>query len=202
MTLLLDGWTDVLSNSIYGLILLFGYSESDILEIFDFSSERHTAENLLLDVSNIVSSSCINWGQIKCCCTDSPSTMIEFCCLLNERHKHIIDLPSELHALNLFTKDLCKFEDAVLIVKSNCMIFNFFTSSHVWFHNSKEWVEKNGTNGKSKYSLDSLCETQWYSMTKVCLCVDAYEYFFFQSKENAGTDENHHSIKDTPCYIP
>ena len=70
MTLLLDGWTDVLSNSIYGLILLFGYSESDILEIFDFSSERHTAENLLLEVSNIVNSSCINWAQIKCCCTD------------------------------------------------------------------------------------------------------------------------------------
>ena len=38
MTLLLGGWTEVSSNSIYGLILLFGYLESDILEIFDFSS--------------------------------------------------------------------------------------------------------------------------------------------------------------------
>ena len=57
---LLDGWTDVLSNSIYELIHSFGYSESDILEIFDFSPERHTAENLLLEVSNIVNSSCIN----------------------------------------------------------------------------------------------------------------------------------------------
>ena len=65
MTLLLDGWTDVLSYSIYGLILLFGYSESDNLEILDFSSERQTAENLLLEVSNIVNSSCINWTQIK-----------------------------------------------------------------------------------------------------------------------------------------
>ena len=78
MTLLLDVWTDVLSNAIYGLILLFGYSESDILEILDFSLERHAAENFLLEVSNIVSSSCINWAQMKCCCTDSPSTMINF----------------------------------------------------------------------------------------------------------------------------
>jgi hypothetical protein len=31
MTLFFDGWADVLSNSIYGLILLFEYSESDIL---------------------------------------------------------------------------------------------------------------------------------------------------------------------------
>ena len=34
-------------------------------------------------------------------------------------------------------------------------------------------------------------------MTKVCLGVDAYECYFFQSKENAGTDENHPSIKAT-----
>ena len=34
-------------------------------------------------------------------------------------------------------------------------------------------------------------------MTKVCLGVDAYECFFFHSKENAGTDENHPSIKVT-----
>ena len=40
MTLLLDVWTDVSSNSIYGLILLFGYSESDILEILDFSFQK------------------------------------------------------------------------------------------------------------------------------------------------------------------
>ena len=148
MTLLLDGWTDFLSNSIYGLILLFGNSESGILEILDFSSERHTVGNLLFEVSNIVNFSCINWTQIKCCCTDSPSTLIKIDCLLNERHRHIIVLPCALHALNLLAKDLCKFEDAMPIVKSNCMIVNFFTSSHVWFHNSKEWVKKDGTNGK------------------------------------------------------
>ena len=131
MTLLLDSWTDVLSNSIYGLIILFGYSESDILEIIDFPSERCTAENLLLEVSNIVNSSCIHWAQIKCCCIDSPSTMIKFCHLLNKRHKYITVLFCALHTLNLLTKDLCKFEDAVPIVKSNCMLVNFCTSSHV-----------------------------------------------------------------------
>ena len=132
----------------HGLILFFGYSECDILEILDFSSERHTVESLVLEVSNIVNSRCIHWAQIECCYTDSPSTMIKFYCLLNERHKDIIVLPCALHALNLLAKDLCKFEDAMPIVKSNCMIVNFFTSSHVWFHNSKEWVKKDGTNGK------------------------------------------------------
>jgi hypothetical protein len=152
-------------------------------------------ETLLLEVSNSVNSSCVNWVQIKCYCTDSPITVIKFHCLLNERRKHIIVLPCALHALNLLAKDLCKFEDAVPIVKSDCIIVNFFTSSHVWFHNSKEWVKKNGTNAKCKYSLDSLCGTWWYSMTKVCLGVDAYECLSFQSKEKAGTDENHPSIK-------
>jgi hypothetical protein len=36
MTLLLYGWNNVSSNSIYGLILLLGCSESDILGILDF----------------------------------------------------------------------------------------------------------------------------------------------------------------------
>ena len=53
--------------------------------------QRNILQNLLLEVCNIVNSSCINWAQIKCCCcTDSPSTMIKFCHLLNERHKYII----------------------------------------------------------------------------------------------------------------
>jgi hypothetical protein len=154
-------------------------------------------DNELLEVSNIVRSSCINWAQIKCCCTDSPSTMIKFHPLLNKRHKNINVLPCILHALNLLVKDLCKFEDAMPIVKSNCMIVNFITSSHVWFHKSKQWVQNNGTNGKCKYSLDAQYETRWYSMTKVCLGVDAYACFPFQSKEKAGTDENHPSIKGT-----
>ena len=149
----------------HGLILFFGYSECDILEILDFSSERHTVESLVLEVSNIVNSRCIHWAQIECCYTDSPSTMIKFYCLLNERHKDIIVLPCALHALNLLAKDLCKFEDTIPIVKSNCMIVNLLTSSHVWFHNSKDGVKKNGTNRKCKFSLDSLCQTQWYSMT-------------------------------------
>jgi hypothetical protein len=34
-------------------------------------------------------------------------------------------------------------------------------------------------------------------MTKACLGLDAYECSFFQSKETAGTDENHPSIKAT-----
>ena len=34
-------------------------------------------------------------------------------------------------------------------------------------------------------------------MTKVYVGVDSYECFFFQSKENAGTDENHPSIIGT-----
>ena len=127
------------------------------------------------DLSNIVSSSCINWTQIQCCCTYSPSAMIKSCCLLNEMHKHITVLPCALHTLNLLTNDPCKFEDTMPIVKSNCMIVNFFTSSHVWFHNSKEYKKNNGTKGKCKFSVDSLCEAQWYSKTKVCLGVDAYE---------------------------
>ena len=126
-----------------GLLFYLDIQKVTSLKFLVFQQkERHTAENLLLEVSNIVNSSCINWVEIKFCCTDSPSTMIKFRHLLNERHKHIIVLPCALHALNLLAKDLCKIEDTMPIVKEIYMIVNVFTSSHVWFHNSKEWVKK------------------------------------------------------------
>ena len=84
-----------------------------------------------MEVSNVVNSSCVDWAQSKCCCTDSPSTMIKFHHLLNERYKPIIVLPCALHALTLLAKDLCQFKDAVPVVKSNCMIVNIFASSNV-----------------------------------------------------------------------
>ena len=194
-TLLLDGWTDVSANSIYGLMLLHSFCESDVLDILNLSTERHTAENILTQVTESVESSIVSWDQIKCCVTDSPTAMVKFRRILNEAHPHIIILPCGLHVINLLAKDLCKYEKSMPIVKANCVIVNFFTSSHIWFNNSKEWI-KNNNGGKGKHSLDSLCETRWYSMTKVCLGISVYEEFFLQAVQREGMDDKHPKIKN------
>ena len=103
---------------------------------------------------------------IKCVVTDSPTPMLKYRHLLSEEYSHIVPLPFILHVANLLTKDICKLEGLTNIVKGNCKIMNFFTKSHKWFHSSQEWAKKNKNN---KYSFQSLCETHWYSMCKVCM---------------------------------
>ena len=103
---------------------------------------------------------------IKCVVTDSPTPMLKYRHLLSEEYSHIVPLPLALHVANLLSKDICKLEGLTNIVKGICKIMNFFTKSHKWFHSSKECAKKNKNN---KYSFQSLCETHWYSMCKVCM---------------------------------
>ena len=81
-------------------------------------------------------------------------------------------LPCALHALNLLAKDQCKFEDAVPI-KCDIKLHDYQSLYLVTclVPQLQGMGTENGTNGKCKYSLDSLCQTLWYSISKVCLGV-------------------------------
>ena len=100
--------------------------------------------------------------------------MLKYRHLLSEEYSHIVSLPCALHVANLLTKDICRLEGLMDVVKGNCKIVNFFTKSHKWFHTSQEWAKKNKNN---KYSFQSLCETCWYSMCKVCMPIAYYQAF-------------------------
>jgi hypothetical protein len=126
--------------------------------------------------------------------TDSPSTMTKFCRILHDKRPHIVMLPCALHVLNLQAKDVCRYIHAKCIVKTNCLLVNFFTSSHVWFHKSKEWI-RNNTSIEEKHSLSALCETCCYCMTKVCLGVATYEHFFFDCQHKQGKVDGYPAVK-------
>jgi hypothetical protein len=80
------------------------------------------------------------------------------------------------------------------IVKGNCAVVNFFTTSHIWFAAS--------LNQKNKYSFQSLCESRWYSMAKVCLSITYYQPFLLNAAEVNGNDEEHPRISfDVTKYI-
>ena len=192
-TLMLDGWSDVSNNSIYGVMLLHGHTNSDVLDILDLSSNQHTAVNILTEVEVCVNQSCVKWSAIKCCVTDSPSTMTKFRRILHEKRPHIVMLPCALHVFNILAKDVCRYIHAKCIVKTNCLLVNFFTSSHVRFHKSKEWI-RNNTNIIEKHTLETLCETRW-NMTKVCLGVATYEQFFFESLQKQGKVDGYPAVK-------
>ena len=166
--MLWDGWTDVSNNSIYGLMLLHSMNKSEVIDIVNVSSEHHRSEFLLKITKEILAQCTVSMNTIKCVVTDSPTPRLKYRHLLSEEYSHIVPLPCALHVANLLTSHICRLEGLMDIVKGNCKIVNFFTKSHKWFHTSQEWAKKNKNN---KYSFQSLCETCWYSMCKVCMSI-------------------------------
>jgi hypothetical protein len=55
----------VSNNSIYGVMLHNGYTNSDVLDILNLSSNQHTAVNILTEVELCASQSCVIWSGIK-----------------------------------------------------------------------------------------------------------------------------------------
>jgi hypothetical protein len=72
--LMLDGWSDLSNNSIYGVMLLHDHTNSDVLDMLNFSSNQHTAVNVLTEVEDCVNQSYVKSSAIKCCVTDSHTT--------------------------------------------------------------------------------------------------------------------------------
>ena len=126
----------------------------------------------------------MNINVIKCVIADSPIPMLNYRHLLSEDYSHIVPLLWALHVANQLTKDICKLEGLTDIVKGNCKIMNFFTKSHKWFHSSQEWAKKNKNN---MYSFQSLCETDWYTMCKVCMSIAYYPAFLKHAADVQGT---------------
>ena len=182
--MLWDGWTDVSNNSIDVLMLLHSMNKSEIIDIVNVSSEHHQSDFLLKITKEILAQCPGNMNAIKCVVADSPTPMLKYRHLLSEEYSHNAPLPCTLHVANLLTKDICRLEGLIDIVKGNCKIVNFFTKSHKWFHASQEWAKKNKNN---KYSFQSLCETHQYSMCKVCMLIAYYQAFLKYTAGVQGT---------------
>jgi len=108
-----------------------------------------------------------------------------------EENNHMLTLPCALHVANTLCKDICKINRIKSIVK-NCALVNYFVSSHVWFALANEWAAKRD----KKYSFQSLVETRWYSMVKVCLSIGYYKAFLKDAVTKCGTREELPQIRE------
>lgn len=192
-TCLWDGWTDVSHNSIYALMLLHNHESSELLDVINVSKERHTATNMVTMVRDIFDQCAVeDMMSIKCLVTDSPSVMIKFRREMIQEYPHLIGLPCALHVANTLCKDVCRVPKVAKIVKVNCKLVNFFTASHLWFAKANDWAK---ANNEHKYAFQSLCETRWYSMTKVCLSIQYYKAFLEDVQLLSGTVEEYPQIR-------
>ena len=109
------GWTDVSNN----LMLLHSMNRSEIVEIVNVSNECHQSDFLLKITKEILAQCPVNMNAIKRVVTDSPTPMLKCRHLLSKEYSHIVLLPCTLHVANLLTKDICRLEGLMDIVKGN-----------------------------------------------------------------------------------
>jgi len=102
---------------------------------------------------------------------------------IHQDHKNILPIRCALHHFNLIAKDLSKLTFAKDIIKVNCRLVTFFTSSHIRTAKLREWMKDQP--GPHRY-LRTLCETRWYSLILVCLGVQSFEQGFQYCVEQSG----------------
>ncbi|MBW0536016.1 hypothetical protein O181_075731 [Austropuccinia psidii MF-1] len=174
MTLSIDGWTEISGYSLYALLLLQGQYVKQFINILDLKLKWHTSENIYEAVKKCMQRKQISFQNICAIVTDSPSVMIKFQTLLTRDHPHIMRVHCILHAFNLIAKDFMNHPIMASIIKGNKMLVNYFTSSLFWSEYLSQWADKN----KIRHGLSTLCESQWYSLAKVCLSIQSHEEGF------------------------
>ena len=60
------------------------------------------------------------------------------------------------------------------VVKANKTLVNYFSVAGFWREHLSSWQKANNV----QHALQTLCETRWYSMAKVCLGVQHHEAGF------------------------
>ena len=116
--MLLGGRTDVRNNLIHALMLLHSMNKCEIIDIVNVSIEHHQPEFLLKTTKEILAQCPVNMNVIKFVVMDSPTPMLKYRCFLNDEYSHIVPLPCAFHVANLFTKDICRPEGLMDIVKA------------------------------------------------------------------------------------
>ncbi|OAV91819.1 hypothetical protein PTTG_27857 [Puccinia triticina 1-1 BBBD Race 1] len=174
MTLSLDGWKDNSGNSIYALMALKGAKRKYFLDILDLHQKRHTADNIFLALKKSLKSKQVKMDQICAITTDSPSVMTKLRRLVNAEHPHILKVHCVLHVFNLIAKRVVNHPSMANVIKTNKTLVNYFTTCGFWREHLTTWQKNNNV----KHGLQTLCETRWYSMAKVCLGVQTHKVGF------------------------
>jgi len=179
LTLSLDGWTDNSGNSIYALMALKGAERKYFLDVLDLNSKRHTAENVFSAIKSSLRAKQVSFNQFCAIVTDTPSTMIKLQRLMNEEHPHILRVHCTLHIFNLIAKRILGHPSMEAVLKGNKTLVNYFSNAGFWREHLSTWQKANGV----QHSLQTLCETRWYSMAKVCLGVESHHVGFLKCVE-------------------
>ncbi|RHZ62888.1 hypothetical protein Glove_334g4 [Diversispora epigaea] len=133
LTLVLDGWTSIRSDSLYNFIIITSERKEYLIALKNFSKESHTGEMLANEIAIIIKK--IGSEKFAAVVTDAAAN----CRVAREKiqfsYPHIWNIRCIAHAFNLIASDLVKL-DAIkeFITKCNklCCFFHDSNKSNAY----------------------------------------------------------------------
>ncbi|KAF5328455.1 hypothetical protein D9758_018916 [Tetrapyrgos nigripes] len=145
LTLLIDGWEDLLKRSLYGLVAAQVNQEPVALGLADLTGKRGSAESIFeMAVNHIDSMGLGNGKRFICTTTDNPTMMISFRRILETKFPWLITLPCFLHQLNMTIGEIIAYSLMKKTLIQSTRIVTFFNSSHHWGGQLKLEAKKAG----------------------------------------------------------
>lgn len=179
-----DGWTDITSNSLYG-VMAADTEEQHYIDNLSLDGQRHTSKNLLAAFVELMGDRIY---KIKAIVTDNENKMVCFRKELCDQFSHILNLRCVLHTLNLVCQDVVQSQQINKTVQSINAVVVFFSNSQYWRQKLVAWGKDKGlTAFLSKY-----CETRWYSFVAMCMKCSEYEGGFRDCVDEFISDPKKH----------
>ncbi|KAJ7906652.1 ribonuclease H-like domain-containing protein, partial [Mycena leptocephala] len=171
LTLLEDGWEDMLKRSIYGVVAAGIDSFPIIMSLDDLTGERGNAAKCLdIAVNSLQLMGVPDARNFIGLTTDNPSTMKAFRRDFQKKFFWVLTFACFLHSLNTLVGDICAYPRMKKIVTKANRTVTFFNGSHYWGGQLKSEAERL----QISRGLKKNCESRWYALILLCLSVNCH----------------------------
>ncbi|KAF9234431.1 ribonuclease H-like domain-containing protein [Melanogaster broomeanus] len=162
LTLLLDGWEDLLKRNLYGSVAVEVNQHPVVLSLDDMSGNRGNANNLVA-----VTQKAINKMEIG-------SVMQAYRRKLQELFPWILTFACFLHSLNTLIGEIVAYPLMMKTITQTTRIMTFFTSSHYWGRQLNDEAKQHGISQRLKQN----CESRFYTLILHCLSVLSHKSYW------------------------
>ncbi|KIK76488.1 hypothetical protein PAXRUDRAFT_169799, partial [Paxillus rubicundulus Ve08.2h10] len=175
LTLLLDGWEDLLKRSLYGSVAVEVNHHPVVLALQDMTGSWGTAENLVTVLQKAMISDGKNLIAVM---TDNPTVMQAFRQKLQLVFSWILisTFACVLHSLNTLIGDIVAYPEMKKIITKTTRIVSFFNSSHYWGGQLNKKAKKLGI----KQRLKQNCESHFYALILHCMSTKSHKNPLYQ----------------------
>ncbi|KAI0340324.1 hypothetical protein BDW22DRAFT_1334446 [Trametopsis cervina] len=171
LTLLLDGWTDILGRELYGCVAAEINQYPIVLGLKDMTGVRTTGMNIFEAATTLLQRNDIRDGKnLLAVTTDNPSVMRNFRDRFQNEFYWVLTLPCFLHGLGNIIGAIAAFPVMKRILAKATRIVAFFEGSHYWGGQLDEEAQKLGVTRSMKQN----CESRWYALALQAVSIDAY----------------------------